>query len=239
MQGGVWYVQTKTKEAYPAIQAIVSIILRLHSRQRKICLIADEFFKYLNKDFIEVLTEGGGKGIHCLIAYQTAALLKAPQLNITSQDMIGTLFANCSYSYVYGSNDPFIIKQLEQIGGTVKVMVETEHTERGITLTDKSTGKKSYREQDVPKVSKDMLNLLRDREAFLLFAGHVTNRTHTGMIPLINGIFSKELPEFEELKNDSRQILLCTSQKLPVDSKPESKVHHTDESLHKAYNPFG
>ena len=204
--GGVWYVQTKTKEAYPVIQAIVSIILRLHSRQRKICLIADEFFKYLNKDFIEVLTEGGGKGIHCLIAYQTAALLKAPQLNITSQDMIGTLFANCSYSYVYGSNDPFIIKQLEQVGGTIKVRVETEHTERGITLTDKSTGKKSYREQDVPKVSKDMLNLIRDREAFLLFAGHATNRTHTGIVPLINGIFSKESPEFEELKNDSRRI---------------------------------
>ncbi|HLX54808.1 MAG TPA: TraM recognition domain-containing protein [Aquella sp.] len=224
--GGVWYVQTKTKEAYPIIQAIVSIILRLHSRQRRICLIADEFFKYLNKDFIEVLTEGGGKGIHCLIAYQTAALLKAPQLNISSQDMIGTLFANCSYSYVYGSNDPFIIEQLEQVGGTIKVMVETEHTERGITLTDKSTGKKSYREQDVPKISKDMLNLIRDREAFLLFAGHATNRTHTGIIPLISGIFSKEAPEFEKLKLQSRKITSVYHVKQP------------QERSHSTYNPF-
>ncbi len=107
--GGVWYLQTKTKESYAIVQAIISVLLKLPNRKRKICLIADEFFKYVNKDLIEVFTEGGGKGIHCLVAYQTAALLKAPQLNITSQDMIGTLFANCSYSYVYGSNDPFII----------------------------------------------------------------------------------------------------------------------------------
>jgi len=234
--GGVWYVQTKTKEAYPIIQAIVSIILRLHSRERKICLIADEFFKYLNKDFIEVLTEGGGKGIHCLIAYQTAALLKAPQLNISSQDMIGTLFANCSYSYVYGSNDPFIIEQLEQVGGTIKVMVETEHTERGITLTDKSTGKKSYREQDVPKISKDMLNLIRDREAFLLFAGHATNRTHTGIIPLISGTFSKEVPEFVKLKLQSRQI---TSVYFIEQEQLTLNHFQANQTPSNANNPFG
>lgn len=206
--GGVWYLQTKNREAYPIIQAIVSVLHKLHNRQRKICLIADEFFKYLNKDFIEVLTEGGGKGIHCMIAYQTASLLKAPQLNITSQDMIGTLFANCSYSFVYGSSDPFIVNQLEQLGGRVKVRVETEHTERGMALTNKSTGNRSYKEQDVPKVSKDMLTLLRDGEAFLMFSGHPTNRTHTGTIPLINGVFSKDAPEFILLKNQSRVLTI-------------------------------
>lgn len=85
-------------------------------------------------------------------------------------------------------------------------MVETQHTEQSITLTDKSTGQKSYREQDVPKISKDMLNLLRDREAFLLFSGHATNRTHTGVISLIKGQFSKEANEFIELKMMSRNF---------------------------------
>lgn len=204
--GGVWYLQTKTKESYAIIQAIISVLLKLPSRKRKICLIADEFFKYVNKDLIEVFTEGGGKGIHCLVAYQTAALLKAPQLNITSQDMIGTLFANCSYSYVYGSNDPFIIDQLEKVGGIVKVQVETQQTERGFTLVDKGTGKKSYREQDVPKITKDMLNLLRDRECFLLCSGRPTNRTHTGMMQVMNGTFDKDNPAFRSLLTTSREV---------------------------------
>lgn len=204
--GGVWYLQTKTKESYAIVQAIISVLLKLPNRKRKICLIADEFFKYVNKDLIEVFTEGGGKGIHCLVAYQTAALLKAPQLNITSQDMIGTLFANCSYSYVYGSNDPFIIDQLEKVGGIVKVQVETQQTERGFTLVDKGTGKKSYREQDVPKITKDMLNLLRDRECFLLCSGRPTNRTHTGMMQVMSGTFDKDSPVFRPLLTASREV---------------------------------
>lgn len=204
--GGVWYIQTINKDAYVIIQAIISTLLKLQKRQRKVCLIADEFFKYINKDLIEVFTESGGKGIHCLVAYQTAALLKAPQLNITSQDMIGTLFANCSYSYVYGSNDPFILEQLEKMGGKIKVQVATEQTKRGYTLVDKGTGEKSYREQDVPKITKDMLNLLRDRECFLLFAGRPTNRTHTGIIDIIDGEFSKDNIEFIDLKIQSRNI---------------------------------
>ncbi len=204
--GGVWYLQTKTKESYAIVQAIISVLLKLPNRKRKICLIADEFFKYVNKDLIEVFTEGGGKGIHCLVAYQTAALLKSPQLNITSQDMIGTLFANCSYSYVYGSNDPFIIDQLEKVGGIVKVQVETQQTERGFTLVDKGTGKKSYREQDVPKITKDMLNLLRDRECFLLCSGRPTNRTHTGMMQVMSGTFDKDSTVFRSLLTTSREV---------------------------------
>jgi len=225
--GGVWYIQSKTKEAYPIIQALISILLKLPSRKRKVCLIADEFFKYVNKDLIEVFTEGGGKGIHCLVAYQTAALLKAPQLNITSEDMIGTLFANCSYSYIYGSNDPFIIKQLEKVGGTVKVRVETQHTERGLTLVDKGTGNKSYREQDVPKITNDMLNLLRDRECFLVCAGRPTNRAHTGIIQILPGKFDKDSLEFKQLGRISREIKSIAQ-----------AVFDSDNSSAKLNNPF-
>jgi len=201
--------------------------LKLPSRKRKVCLIADEFFKYVNKDLIEVFTEGGGKGIHCLVAYQTAALLKAPQLNITSEDMIGTLFANCSYSYIYGSNDPFIIKQLEKVGGTVKVRVETQHTERGLTLVDKGTGNKSYREQDVPKITNDMLNLLRDRECFLVCAGRPTNRAHTGIIQILPGKFDKDSLEFKQLGRISREIKSIAQ-----------AVFDSDNSSAKLNNPF-
>lgn len=225
--GGVWYIQSKTKEAYSIIQAIISVLLKLSNRKRKICLIADEFFKYVNKDLIEALTEGGGKGIHCLVAYQTAALLKAAQLNITSQDMIGTLFANCSYSYIYSSNDPFIIEQLEKVGGTVKVSVETQHTERSLTLVDKGTGNKSYREQDVPKITNDMLNLLRDRECFLVCAGRPTNRAHTGVIPILPGKFDKDSNEFKQLGRISREIKSITQ-----------PVLNNDDSTAKLNNPF-
>ena len=89
-------------------------------------MVLDESFKYINTNVIQILTEGGGKGIQCYMAYQTASLLKAPHLNITSQDMIGTLFANCSYSYIYGSNDPFIFAQIEKTSGTIKVNTESK-----------------------------------------------------------------------------------------------------------------
>lgn len=228
---GVWYIQSKTKEAYPIIQALISVLLKLPNRKRKVCLIADEFFKYVNKDLIEVFTEGGGKGIHCLVAYQTAALLKAPQLNITSEDMIGTLFANCSYSYIYGSNDPFIIKQLEKVGGTVKVSVETQHTERGLTLVDKGTGNKSYREQDVPKITNDMLNLLRDRECFLVCAGRPTNRAHTGIIQILPGKFDKDSSEFKSLSATARRVD-------EIKQSTENQVSFTNEASSAISNPF-
>ena len=205
--------------------------MKLKKKKKKICLIADEFFTYVNKDLIEVFTEGGGKGIHCLVAYQTAALLKAPQLNITSQDMIGTLFANCSYSYVYGSNDPFIIDQLEKVGGIVKVQVETQQTERGFTLVDRGTGKKSYREQDVPKITKDMLNLLRDRECFLLCSGRPTNRAHTGMMQVMNGSFDKDSPAFRSLLTTSREVH-------EIQQAEESKLIQENQTPVTASNPF-
>lgn len=229
--GGVWYIQSKTKEAYPIIQALISVLLKLPNRKRKVCLIADEFFKYVNKDLIEVFTEGGGKGIHCFVAYQTAALLKAPQLNITSEDMIGTLFANCSYSYIYGSNDPFIIKQLEKVGGTVKVSIETQHTERGLTLVDKGTGNKSYREQDVPKITNDMLNLLRDRECFLVCAGRPTNRAHTGIIQILPGKFDKDSSEFKSLSAAARRVD-------EIKQSTENQVSFTNETSSAISNPF-
>lgn len=71
---------------------------------------------------------------------------------------------------------------------------------------DKGTGKKSYREQDVPKITKDMLNLLRDRECFLLCSGRPTNRTHTGMMQVMNGIFDKDSPAFRSLLTTSREV---------------------------------
>ncbi len=71
---------------------------------------------------------------------------------------------------------------------------------------DKGTGNKSYREQDVPKITNDMLNLLRDRECFLVCAERATNRTHTGIIQILQGKLDKDSSAFKSLLVAARKI---------------------------------
>lgn len=234
-KGGVWYIQAQNRMSYVIIQAIVAIVQKLPNKSRKICLIADEFFKYINHNMIEVFSEGGGKGIQCLVAYQTASLLKAPQLGISSQDMIGTLFANCSYSYIYGSNDPFIFEQVKQTSGTINVDIESKSASRNIAIIDKQTADKTYSSQLAPKVTPDLLNLLKDRENYLIFAGRPTYLNHTGIIPVMKGEFNKESPEFKQISNDARTL----TYKFEVPVKGYDMLYQgSQENPPHEYNPF-
>lgn len=233
--GGVWYIQAQNRMSYVIIQAIIAIIQKLPNKSRKICLIADEFFKYVNHNMIEIFTEGGGKGIQCLVAYQTASLLKASQLGITSQDMIGTLFANCSYSYIYGSNDPFIFEQVKQTSGTINVDVESKSASRNIAIIDKQTADKTYSSQLAPKVTPDLLNLLKDRENYLIFAGRPTYLTHTGRIPVMKGEFNKDSPEFKQISNEARTL----TYRFEVTAKGYDILNKgSQENPSHEYNPF-
>lgn len=232
--GGVLYIQAKTDVAYVIIQSIIAIIQKLQNKPRKITIIADEFFKYINSNMIQILTEGGGKGIQCFVAYQTASLLKAPHLNITSQDMIGTLFANCSYSYIYGSNDPFIFAQIEKTSGTIKVNVESKTTAKNFAMIDEQTKEVSYNSQLVPKVTADMLNLLKDCENYLIFAGKPTYLTHIGHIPVMKGKFNKDSEEFQQKLKASRVLTYS----FKVESYGYDALLETAEKATGGYNPF-
>lgn len=235
--GGVWYIQAKTDVAYVIIQAIIAIIQKTPNKSRHITLVADEFFKYINNNMIQIFTEGGGKGIQCFTAYQTAALLKAPQLGITNDEMVGTLFANCSYSYIYGSNDPFIFSQIEKSSGTVAVNVESSTTTRNIAVIDKQDSEKRYSRQLNAKVTSSMLNQLKDSECYLLHMGRPTYLTHVGSIPLMEGVFDKGKLEFKKLLNVSRKLTYSFDNiPDPVESNCAGNkfMHESSE-----YNPFG
>lgn len=232
--GGVLYIQAKTDVAYVIIQSIIAIIQKLQNKPRKITIVADEFFKYINSNMIQIFTEGGGKGIQCFVAYQTASLLKAPHLNITSQDMIGTLFANCSYSYIYGSNDPFIFAQIEKTSGTVKVNVESKTTAKNFAMIDQQSKEVSYNSQLAPKVTADMLNLLKDCENYLIFSGKPTYLTHIGHIPVMKGKFDKDSEEFQQKLKSSRVLTYS----FKIESYGYDTLLDAADNDAGGYNPF-
>lgn len=225
---GCLYIQAKTKDDNVILSVLVSS-LRFVRSQRQIptitTVIADEFMKYASQDFIDVFTEGAGKGFKLITAYQTSALLEIKSIGKTSEQMLSVIMSNNSYEYIYGTRDPLVLDVFEEhYSGTKIVHEETKDAETGLFFTDQSTGKKRLKKALHARYPKDLLTKLRTGEHFLYVAGELLQLCYNGYLPLLSGPFNKNSEEFLDLVHESRSVTLNKKQQSnpPAFSEPVS-----------------
>lgn len=208
--GGCLYIQAKTKDENAILSVLISSLRFVRSQERIskiVTVIGDEFMKYASQDFIDIFTEGAGKGFKLITAYQTSALLEVKQIGLSSEQMLSVIMSNNSYEYIYGTRDPLILEVFEEhYAGTKIIHEETKDAETSIILADKSTGAKKLKKVLHARYPKELLTKLRTGEHFLYVAGELLELCYNGYLPLLAGEFNKESAEFLEVADKARTL---------------------------------
>ncbi|TXJ01015.1 MAG: hypothetical protein E6Q32_05375 [Neisseriales bacterium] len=208
--GGCLYIQAKTKDENAILSVLISSLRFIRSQERIskiVTVIGDEFMKYASQDFIDIFTEGAGKGFKLITAYQTSALLEIKQIGLSSEQMLSVIMSNNSYEYIYGTRDPLILEVFEEhYAGTKIIHEETKDTETSILLTDKSTGTKKLKKVLHARYPKELLTKLRTGEHFLYVAGELLELCYNGYLPLLSGEFNKDSEEFLQMVDKARAL---------------------------------
>lgn len=247
--GGVFYIQTSTKDDNTILSVMISSLRYVRSKlmiQRVVTVIADEFMKYCSQDFIDVFTEGAGKGYKLITAYQTSALLEVKSIGKTSEQMLSVIMGNNNYEYLYGTRDPLVLEVFEEhYCGTRETHVESTDVETSFLLADKTTGAKKLTKKLVARYPKELLTKLRTGEHFLYRAGELLELCYNGYLPLMSGKFDKNAPEFVELLKSSRTLTLATSpngatikNNDSVDMDVSNEVENAQNDEKPTHNPF-
>lgn len=214
--GGVFYIQTASKDDNTILSVIISAIKFIRTKEmikRIVTVIADEFMNYCSQDFILYLTEGAGKGTKVITAYQTSALLEIKSIGKTSEQMFSVIMANNNFEYLYGTRDPLVLDVFEEhYCGTRETHEETTDVETSFLLADKTTGAKRLKKKLVARYPRELLTKLRTGEHFLYRAGELLELCYNGYLPLTSGKFDKNSDEFIALLKSSRTLTLVTSQ---------------------------
>ena len=226
--GGCLYLQAKTKDDNIILSVVVSSLRFVRSQmliQRVVTVFADEFMKYASQDFIDIMTEGAGKGFKLITAYQTSALLEIKSIGKTASQMLSVIMANNNYEFLYGTRDPLVLDAFEEhYSGNKVVHEETQEIETSIVLADKTTGAKRTKRKLVARYPKELLTKLRTGEHFLYRAGELMELCYNGYLPLLSGKFDKNSTEFVELVRQSRKITLEAVKKIPEQNEKKENL---------------
>ena len=226
--GGCLYLQAKTKDDNVILSVVVSSLRFIRSQmliQRVVTVFADEFMKYASQDFIDIMTEGAGKGFKLITAYQTSALLEIKSIGKTASQMLSVIMANNNYEFLYGTRDPLVLDAFEEhYSGNKVVHEETQEIETSIVLADKTTGAKRTKRKLVARYPKELLTKLRTGEHFLYRAGELLELCYNGYLPLLSGKFDKNSTEFVELVRQSRKITLEAVKKIPDQNEKKENL---------------
>lgn len=249
--GGCLYVQAKTKDENVILSVIISSLRFVKSQQRisrVVTIIGDEFMKYASQDFIDIFTEGAGKGFKLITAYQTSALLEVKSIGKTSEQMLSVIMSNNSYEYIYGTRDPLVLSVFEEhYSGTKITHEETKNAETSIVLADKGTGEKHLKKVLTARYPKELLSKLRTGEHFLYRSGELLDLCYNGYLPLMTGEFNKDSDEFVEMVNASRKLTLSAESAIAKSvgysnlsqmTKEEPEAVKTVQEEQGEYNPF-
>ena len=224
--GGCCYIQAKTRDDNVILSVIISSLRFVRTQQRItriVTVFADEFQKYGgSQDFIDIFTEGAGKGFKLITAYQTSALLEAKAIGKTSEQMLSVIMANNNIEFIYGTRDPLVLDVFEEhYTGTRIRNEETKDIETSIALADKGTGNKKIKEVLVARYPKELLTKLRTGEHFLYRAGELLELCYNGYLPLPR----EGTPEYNELLKQATTLTLVA---LAAEPEPKQKQENSN-----------